>query len=82
MHAFSKRTRLFCYAVFPLSAILGLTGCGSSDNDNNNNNTNEKPANTDLFHHLQGKMGFCRGDLSTTASPQSVLPLLLLLYRQ
>lgn len=38
MHAFSKRTRLFCYAVLPLSAILGLTGCGSSDNDNNNNN--------------------------------------------
>jgi hypothetical protein len=34
MHPFFKRSRLSCYAALPFSALLGLSGCGSSDNDN------------------------------------------------
>lgn len=36
MHPYFNRSRLYCYAALPLSAILGLAGCSSSDNDNNN----------------------------------------------
>jgi hypothetical protein len=38
MHPFFNRRRLYCCAALPLSAILGLSGCGSSDNDDNNGN--------------------------------------------